>query len=385
MALKGIRVIEMAGLAPAPYCGMILSDFGASVTRIDRAPKKGQTVVHSLDTLSRGKKSVSVDLKHPEGVNVVRKLCSKADVLIEPFRKGVMEKLGLGPDKLMTDNPRLVYARLTGFGQTGPLSSKAGHDINYIATSGVLGQLGRKNENPYAPINLVADFGGGGLMCALGITMALYERSNSGQGQVIDANMVNGSAYMSTFLWTSRDLPIWSGERGDNNLDGGRGFYETYKTLDDKYVSVGALEPQFYDQLLTGLGLTDDEMPQFSDPDEMKKKFAEIFRSKTRDEWCKIFENLDACFAPVLDHEEAKYNKHNVETGIFIKDNNGKMEPAPAPKLSRTPAVTALPSRPNVGEHTKSLLIENGISKEDVQKLLDIGVVFQNTHSSSKL
>ncbi|XP_045216653.1 alpha-methylacyl-CoA racemase-like [Mercenaria mercenaria] len=385
MALKGVRVIEMAGLAPAPFCGMILSDFGASVTRIDRTPGKRQAIVHGLDTLSRGKRSVAVDLKQPEGINVVRKLCSKADVVIEPFRKGVMEKLGLGPEKLMADNPGLIYARLTGFGQKGPLAAKAGHDINYIAISGVLSQLGRKHENPYPPINLLADFAGGGLMCALGIAMALYERTNSGQGQLIDANMVNGSAYLSTFLWTSRDIPIWPGKRGENNLDGGAAFYGTYKTKDEKYVSIGPLEPQFYAALLKGLGLSEDEMPQHTDADIMEKRFAEIFLTKTREEWTKTFENLDACFAPILEMDEAQTHDHNIETEIFLTNNRGKTEPAPAPKLSRTPGVQTLEKRPKIGEHTQSVLIENGMSKTDVEKLLQAGIVFQNAQSSAKL
>lgn len=384
MALKGVRVIEMAGLAPAPFCGMILSDFGASVTRIDRASAKGQPV-YSLDTLSRGKKSVAVDLKKPEGVGVVQKLCSKADVIIEPFRKGVMEKLGLGPDKLMSENPRLVYARLTGFGQKGPLASKAGHDINYIAISGVLSQLGRKHENPYPPINLLADFAGGGLMCALGIAMALYERSHSGQGQVIDANMVNGSAYLSTFLWTSRDIPIWQGKRGENNLDGGAAFYGTYKTKDEKYVSIGPLEPQFYAALLKGLGLSKEEMPQYTDAKIMENRFQEIFLTKTRDEWTDVFENLDACYAPILEMEEAQKYDHNIETEVFLTNENGKTEPAPAPKLSRTPGVSTLERRPKVGEHTMSVLLENGISKTDLERLLDNGIVFQNAENGAKL
>lgn len=385
MALKGVRVIEMAGLAPAPFCGMILADFGATVTRIDRTPRKGQAFVYSMDTLSRGKQSVSVDLKQPEGINVVRKLCSKADVLIEPFRTGVMEKLGLGPERLRNENPGLIYARLTGFGQKGSLAAKAGHDINYIAISGVLSQLGRKHENPYPPINLVADFAGGGLMCALGITMALYERSRSGQGQVIDANMVNGSAYLSTFLWTSRDIPIWPGKRGENNLDGGAAFYGTYKTRDDKFVAIGPLEPQFYADLLKGLGLTQEEMPQHTDAEIMENRFREIFLTKTRDEWTAVFKNLDACFAPVLEMSEAQNHEHNVETGVFISDSGGKTEPAPAPKLSRTPGVETLLKRPQVGEHTESVLLENGISKNDLKKLIDAGIVFQNAQTSAKL
>ncbi|XP_052796857.1 alpha-methylacyl-CoA racemase-like [Mya arenaria] len=385
MALKGMRVIEMAGLAPAPFCGMILADFGASVIRIDRTPSKGQKTVYSMDTLSRGKRSLAVDLKQKEGVSLLRRLCSRADVLIEPFRPGVMEKLGLGPQQLTSDNPRLVYARLTGFGQKGHLANKAGHDINYIAMAGVLSQLGRKNENPYPPINLVADFAGGGLTCALGIAFALLERHTSGKGQVIDANMVNGSAYLSTFLWTSRALPIWPGKRGENNLDGGAAFYGTYKTKDDKYVSLGPLEPQFYADLLKGLGLTQEEMPQYTDGDIMTEKFNEIFLTKTRDEWTETFKDLDACYAPILEREEAECHPHNTELGVFISNPSGKVEPAPAPMLSRTPAVSVLPRQPEVGEHTETVLRGSGFGDSEIKELLDSGVVFQNEKSKAKL
>ncbi|KAH3838168.1 alpha-methylacyl-CoA racemase-like [Dreissena polymorpha] len=385
MALKGVRVVEMAGLAPAPFCGMILADFGATVTRIDRTPSKGQKSVYSMDTLSRGKQSLAVDLKRQEGVSIIRRLCSRADVLIEPFRPGVMEKLGLGPQTLMSDNPRLVYARLTGHGQKGSLADKAGHDINYIAIAGVLSQLGRKHEKPYPPINLVADFAGGGLTCALGITMALLERQGSGKGQVIDANMVNGSAYLSTFLWTSRSLPIWPGGRGENNLDGGAPYYDTYKTKDDKYMSVGSLEPQFYAQLLHGLGLTDDELPQHTDWNEMQKKLTAIFLTKTRDEWTQIFDNLDACVEPVLERDEAQIHPHNQELGVFMSNTEGDVEPSPAPILSRTPAVTTLPRRPAVGEHTELVLKECGLYEEEISKLVEANIVFQNQESKSKL
>uniref|UniRef100_A0A8C3JPT1 Alpha-methylacyl-CoA racemase n=1 Tax=Calidris pygmaea TaxID=425635 RepID=A0A8C3JPT1_9CHAR len=250
MALSGVRVLELAGLAPAPLCGMILADFGARVVRVDRHPYSAIT----SDRQGRGKRSLALNLKRPPGAAALRRLCCAADVLIEPFRHGVMEKLGLGPDVLLRDNPRLIYARLTGFGQTGKYAKSAGHDINYLALSGVLSKMGRKDENPYAPLNLLADFAGGGVMCALGIVIALYERTKSGKGQIIDASMAEGVAYLSSFLWKSQNLGMWDRPRGENVLDSGAPYYETYKTSDGKFMAVGAIEPQFYETLLKGLG-----------------------------------------------------------------------------------------------------------------------------------
>ncbi|PIK62166.1 putative alpha-methylacyl-CoA racemase isoform X1 [Apostichopus japonicus] len=248
MALRGIKVIELAGLAPAPYAGLILSDFGARVIRVDRTNQ-----LMAVDRLCRGKQSIALNWKQPEGLGVLKKLCVSADVLIEPFRPGVMEKMGLGPESIMKENPGLIYARMTGFGQSGPFSKMAGHDINYIATSGVLSQFGRKGETPHAPINLMGDFAGGGMVCALGICMALFERSRSGKGQIIDANMVEGSAYVAAWTFMARDIGVLGDEKGANLLDGGAYFYDTYRTLDGKYMAVGALEPQFYAKLLEGL------------------------------------------------------------------------------------------------------------------------------------
>ncbi|OWF39044.1 alpha-methylacyl-CoA racemase-like isoform X2 [Mizuhopecten yessoensis] len=378
MALKGIRVVELAGLAPAPFCAMILADFGAKVVRVDRVKSQMGT-----DRLGRGKQSVAVDLKKKEGVEVVRRMCSKADVVIEPFRTGVMEKLGLGPDKLLSDNPRLVYARLTGFGQQGPWAAKAGHDVNYISLAGILGQLGRKGERPYPPINLLADFAGGGLTCAFGITMALFERSTSGKGQVIDSNMVEGSAYIGTWLWKSRPMPIWGKERGDNVLDGGSPFYDTYETKDGKYVGVGALEPQFFNDLVKGLGLS-NEVSQFDDPAEMRQKFKERFLSKSRDEWDVVFDGLDACYSPILDHNEAPLHPHNVHNKSFLKDAKGRYEPAPAPRLSRTPGVDEVYPTPRIGEHTSEVLQEIGFSQNEINSFISNGAV-ENNKGSSKL
>lgn len=381
MALKGLKVVEMAGLAPAPFCGMILADFGADVTRVDKTGVK-----FSQDSLARGKKSVAVNLKKPEGVEVVRKMCSRADVLIEPYRQGVMEKLGLGPDKLLRDNPRLIYSRLTGFGQSGPLAKKAGHDINYIAISGVLSKLGRKHENPYPPVNLLADFAGGGLTCALGILLALYERNISGKGQVIDANMVQGSAYVSTFIWSSMHrLPIWSGARGTNWLDGGSAFYGTYKTKDDKYVSVGPLEPQFYKDLLKGLGIDKSEIPQSTEFSVMEDRFAKEFLTKTREEWNEVFKDLDACYAPILEFHEAEEHEHNKEIGTFIKAADGHIEPAPAPRLSRTPGVGEVLDQPDVGQNTREELIKLGYTEIEIDKMIADDILYQFEDVKAKL
>ncbi|NWR09975.1 AMACR racemase, partial [Paradoxornis webbianus] len=373
MALGGVRVLELAGLAPAPLCGMILADFGAQVVRIDRLSRSSGA--HG-DVQARGKRSLAVDLKRPQGAAVLRRLCGRADVL------SVMERLGLGPEVLLQENPRLIYARLTGFGQTGIYAKSAGHDINYLALSGVLSKLGRKNENPYAPVNLLADFAGGGVMCALGIVIALFERSRSGRGQVIDASMVEGVAYLSSFLWKSQKLGLWSQPRGENLLDGGAPFYEIYRTSDGKFMAVGAIEPVFYNQLIKGLGLNLDELPtqmSLSDWPEMKKKFASIFAQKTQAEWCSIFDSTDACVIPVLSFDDAASHPHNKERSSFIKNDHGEMSPRPAPVLSRTPAVPSVKRDPFIGEHTEEILLEYGFTKQEIAKLYsDKAIEFKN-------
>ncbi|XP_028658464.1 alpha-methylacyl-CoA racemase isoform X2 [Erpetoichthys calabaricus] len=381
MALSGIRVIELAGLAPVPFCGMILSDFGAKVIRIDRT-----NTVSSVDVQGRGKLSAALNLKKPEGVAVLKNLCLRSDVLIEPFRKGVMEKLGLGPLELLNENPRLIYARLTGFGQSGSYAKAAGHDINYIAMSGLLSMLGRAHENPYAPLNLLADFAGGGLICTMGIIMALLERTKSGKGQVVDTSMVEGAAYVGSFIWKSQNLGLWNNLRGENLLDSGAPFYETYKTSDGKYLAVGAIEPQFYEELIKGLGLDSTQLPlQMSNSDwpQLKKIFADVIASKTQEEWCKIFDGKDACVTPVLSLDEAASHPHNKERGSFIVDSQGGISPRPAPLLSRTPANPSLNSDPLIGEHTVSILSEFGYSQEDIENLMLSGVIASNKTKSN--
>ncbi|NXH63773.1 AMACR racemase, partial [Rhabdornis inornatus] len=372
MALSGVRVLELAGLAPAPLCGMILADFGAQVVRVDRLSQDGAAFAPE-NVQARGKRSLALDLKRPQGAMVLRRLCGGADVLIEPFRPGgVMERLGLGPEVLLQENPRLIYARLTGFGQTGKYAKSAGHDINYLALSGVLSRLGRKNENPYAPLNLLADFAGGGVMCALGIVITLFERARSGRGQVIDASMVEGVAYLSSFLWKSQKVGLWNEPRGENLLDSGAPFYEVYRTSDGKFMAVGAIEPKFYNQLIKGLGLNLDELPgQMSlfDWPEMKKKFASIFAQKTQAEWCSIFDSTDACVTPVLSFDDAASHQHNKERSSFIKNDQGEISPRPAPVLSRTPAVPSCRRDPFIGEHTEEILLEYGFTEQEIAKL----------------
>lgn len=367
MALRGVRVVELAGLAPAPFCGMVLADFGAEVVRVDRLGSASD-----LNFLARGKRSLALDLKRSGGAAVLRRLCARADVLLEPFRCGVMEKLQLGPETLLQDNPKLIYARLSGFGQSGIFSKVAGHDINYLALSGILSKIGRSGENPYPPLNLLADFGGGGLMCTLGILLALFERTRSGQGQVIDANMVEGTAYLSSFVWKTQPVGMWEQPRGQNLLDGGAPFYTTYKTADGEFMAVGAIEPQFYELLLKGLGLKSEELPaqmSIADWPEMKKKFADVFAKKTKAEWCQIFDGTDACVTPVLTFEEALHHQHNRERASFITDEEQHTSPRPAPQLSRTPAVPSAKRDPSVGEHTVEVLREYGFSQEEIRQL----------------
>lgn len=373
MALAGVRVIELAGLAPAPFCGMILSDFGASVIRVDRT-KAGMAV----DTQGRGKRSVAINLKTPAGVGLLKKLCLQSDVVLEPYRKGVMEKLGLGPQEMLKENPRLIYARLTGYGQHGPLSTAAGHDINYLAISGLLSRLGRSTEKPYAPLNLVADFAGGGLTCALGIVLALLERTKSGKGQIVDASMVEGAAYVGSFVWKSDRIGMWTKPRGQNMLDSGAPFYDTYRTSDGKYMAVGAIEPQFYKQLLTGLELDTVELPHqmsFDDWPEIRHIFAERFASRTQAEWNAVFDGTDACVTPVLSFEEVGSHPHNQQRGSFFKDLSGEESPSPAPVLDRTPAEPCLKPDSMIGQHTVEVLEEYGITAAQIEHLLATGIV----------
>jgi len=370
--LKGVKVIELAGIGPGPFCGMMLSDMGAELLRIDRAQlvQGGEFRNRSADVLGRGRRSVAVDLKHPEGVETVLRLIEEADVLYEGFRPGVMERLGLGPDVCLARNPRLVYGRMTGWGQEGPLAQAAGHDINYIALAGALDPIGRKGQAPVPPLNLVGDFGGGGMLLAFGILAALVERSRSGQGQVVDAAMVDGAAVLMAIFQGMRAAGFWSDERGTNLLDTGAHFYDVYETADGKYVSIGSIEPQFYAELLRLCGLEGEDLPEQSDRShwpEQKERMAKVIKTKTREEWCEIMEGSDVCFAPVLSMGEAPEHPHNRARKTFV-DVQGVSQAAPAPRFSRTPPEIARPPAA-AGQHTDEALADWGFSGDEIREL----------------
>ena len=375
--LSGVRVIELAGIGPGPFAAMMLSDMGADVVRVDRAQLAGGDPEHPpFDALNRGRRSVGVDLKNPDGVQTVLRLVEQADALIEGFRPGVTERLGIGPDECLGRNPKLVYGRMTGWGQEGPYAQAAGHDINYIALAGALHPIGRRGGPPVPPLNLVGDFGGGGMLLAFGVACALFETARSGKGQVIDAAMVDGAAVLSTMFHGLSAIGVWREERGANLLDTGTHFYDVYETADAKYVSVGSIEPQFYAELRRLAGLDGDEWAAQMDRSqwpELKEKLAEVFRRKTRDEWCSIMEHTDVCFAPVLSLTEAPAHPHNVARSTFV-DVAGLTQPAPAPRFSRTPSAIQRPP-PHAGQHTDEVLAEWGIPAADIAKLRETGAV----------
>jgi alpha-methylacyl-CoA racemase len=380
--LHGIKVIEMAGIGPGPFCAMLLSDMGAEVLRIDRADAVDSASERDprFEAMNRGRRSIAVDLKHPEGVATVKRLVACADVLIEGFRPGVMERLGLGPDACLALRPGLVYGRMTGWGQEGPLAQAAGHDINYIALTGALHAIGNGPGKPVPPLNLVGDFGGGALYLAFGIACALLEARQSGQGQVVDAAIVDGTSSMLTFLHGAFARGAWSHERGSNLLDGGRPWYDSYETADGRHVCIGAIEPRFYGELLARMGLDGEDLPEQDDPagwPRLRARFAAAFKSKNRDEWSALLEGTDACFAPVLDLHEAQRHPHNLARGAFV-EVDGLAQPAPAPRLSRTPACVAGPA-PRAGQHTRSALGQWGFTATEVGRLLAMGSVVQAT------
>jgi len=373
--LAGIKVIEIAGIGPGPFCGMMLADMGAEVLRVDRADRvRGPGP--SWDLLARGRRNIGVDLKSKAGVALVLDLALRADCLFEGFRPGVMERLGLGPDVCLERNPRLVYGRMTGFGQEGPLAQAAGHDINYIALAGALEPIGRGGEAPVPPLNLVGDFGGGGLLLAFGMVCALLERKGSGKGQVVDAAMVDGAAVLTTMFHGMRQIGMWTDERAANLLDTAAPFYDSYECKDGKYISVGSIEPQFYAQLVELAGLDAAAMGAQMDKarwPEAKQKVAAVFRTKTREEWCRIMEGTDVCFAPVLSMAEAPSHPHNRQRQTFV-EYAGVMQPAPAPRFSRTPgAISAPPANP--GSHTDAALAEWGVATEEVRRLRESGAI----------
>ncbi len=373
--LHGLKVIEVGGIGPGPFCGMMLSDMGAEIVRIER---KGQFALSEpkFDVPMRNRRSMEIDLRKQEGVDTVLKLVEQADALQEGFRPGVMEKLGLGPDVCLKRNPRLVYGRMTGWGQEGPLAKAAGHDINYISLSGALHTIGRKGERPIPPLNLVGDYGGGGMMLAFGIVCALYEAQKSGKGQVVDAAMIDGSAALMAIFYGLKASGFWTDERGANMLDGAAHFYDTYETADGKYVSVGSIEPQFYALLLKHTRIDDpDYQNQFDQTkwSAFKERLTEIFKTKTRDEWCEIMEGTDVCFAPVLSLDEAKDHPQNQTRNTFI-EVEGVLQPAPAPRFSRTTPETPKPP-PKVGAHTEEVLADFGFGADDIEALKAAGAI----------
>ncbi len=368
--LHGVKVIEIASIGPGPFAAMLLADLGADVLRIDRAGGAGNPLGEGAwNFMHRGRRSAAVDLKHADGRELVLRLCERADALVEGFRPGVMERLGLGPDAVAARNPRLVYGRMTGYGQDGPMASVAGHDINYIALAGVLGAMGRTGEKPPVPLNLVGDFGGGGMLLALGVVSAVLEARGSGQGQVVDAAMVEGSALLATMFHAMHAHGLWSDTPGTNLLDSGAHFYEVYATSDGGHIAVGALEPQFYATLLRLLELDAGAFPQWDRArwPEFKERFAAVFATRTRDEWAALLEGEDACATAVLGLTEAASHPHNVARGTFTE-----LGPAPAPRFSRTPASISRPPG-DPGADTDAVLAEWGIG--DVGTLRDRGAV----------
>jgi alpha-methylacyl-CoA racemase len=377
--LAGVKVLEIAALGPAPFAAMMLSDMGAEVLRIDRTERvdgSEHSAPPPLDFLARGRRSVGLDLKSPEGIELLLKLVESADVILEGFRPGVMERLGAGPEACLARNPQVIFGRMTGWGQEGPLAQVAGHDINYIALAGALEPIGRRGEKPLPPLNLVGDFGGGGMLLAYGIACALIERARSGKGQVVDAAMVDGAATLMTFFHAAQQAGWWKPERGTNLLDGGAHFYDTYETSDGKYISIGALESKFYAELIEKLGLASEDLPDQMDRsrwEEQKERFGELIKTRTRDAWCEILEGTDACFAPVLSLDEASEHPHLRERGTFV-EVAGALQPGPAPRFSRTPGQISGPP-PHAGQHTDEALADWGIPTAEIARLRGSKVV----------
>jgi len=371
--LAGVKIVEFAGIGPGPFCGMLLSDMGADVVRIDR---KGGGGGSKFEVGARGRRSVAMDLKNPEAVEACLKLIEEADMLQEGFRPGVMERLGLGPDVCLKRNPKLVYGRMTGWGQYGPLAQAAGHDINYISLTGALHAIGRPGEKPVPPLNLVGDFGGGALYLALGMVSALTSARTTGKGQVVDCAMTDGSASLMSMFFGFTASGMWQPEKGTNMLDGGAHFYDTYETSDGKYISIGSIEPQFYALLREKAGLTEDlwdaQMDRAKWP-EMKEKIEAIFKTKTRDEWSELMEGTDICFAPVLGLDEAMDHPHNKERQTIV-EIDGVKQPNVAPRFSGTPSEIQGPP-PGVGAHNDEALSDWGFSAGDIDALKSSGAI----------
>ena len=380
--LSGYRIVEFAGIGPAPMAAMLLSDMGAEVLRIDRVEEShlGILMEYRYNLLCRGRRSVSIDLKHGEGREAALRLIAGSHALIEGFRPGVMERLGLGPDDCLARNPSLVYGRVTGWGQDGPLAQAAGHDINYIALTGALHGIGERNGPPAPPLNLVGDFGGGGVYLALGLVAGMLETKTSGKGQVIDAAMVDGAASQMTYVYGLRAGGQWTDGRAENTLDGGAPNYRAYETRDGAYIAIGPVEPKFWAGLLRKIGAAEEDLHTLEDRSEwprMGKRLAQIFRTRTREEWRQLLEGSDVCFAPVLDMGEAPLHPHNRERHTFV-EVEGVPQPAPAPRFSRTPSrIQRSPAKP--GEHTRDGLKDWGFSEAELDRLQKEGVIGRRT------
>ena len=372
--LTGIRVVEMAGIGPGPFTAMMLSDLGAEVIRVDRLSHKGTG--HRANVLNRGRKSIAVDLKNPRGVETTLRLIEQADVVLEGFRPGVMERLGLGPEECLSVNPRLIFGRMTGWGQTGPLSQAAGHDINYISIAGALGAMGYADRPPAPPLNLVGDFGGGAMYLLTGILAALVERATSGQGQIIDAAMTDGTASLLSPFFGLMAMNMWTTDRFSNRLDGGAFYYGSYECSDGQYISIGSLEPQFYALLLEKAEITDPEFQEQLDEaawPAKREKLNQLFKTRTRQQWCDIMEGTDVCFAPVLDLKEAPTHPHNIDRKTFV-ELEGVVQPAPAPRFSRTQGEIQGPAA-MAGEHTREVLSAWNFTDQEIGELQASGAI----------
>ena len=387
--LSGYRIIEIAGIGPGPFAAMMLADMGAEVIRVERAQSvRGQAPDGAhWDVLLRGRRNVAIDLKNPDGVEALLLLVEHADALIEGFRPGVMERLGIGPDACIARNPKLVFGRMTGWGQDGPYAASAGHDINYISLAGALAHFSRAGEAPVPPLNMVGDFGGGGMFLAYGVVCALLEAQKSGKGQVVDSAMVDGSAVLMSMFWAMKNIGIFDENKpGTNLLDTGAHFYDVFECSDGKYVSIGSIEPQFYALLLEKTGLADE--PAFAKQMDashwpaLKIKLADVMRTKTSAQWCKIMEGTDVCFAPVLTMSEAAKHPHNVARQTFI-EVDGVTQPAPAPRFSRT--ATALPTAPaHAGQHSRAVLADWGFDADRISALIASGAVADGSSKDAK-
>ena len=374
--LAGLKIVEMVGLGPGPFCAMMLADMGAEVIRIDQKRKAGGKTLPLLNTrfdvLARGRRSLALDLKQPRGVETALKLIDQADALIEGYRPGVMERLGLGPELCLARNPKLIYGRMTGWGQTGPLAKAAGHDINYIALTGALHAIGREGEAPPPPLNLIGDFGGGAMMLAFGLVCGLLEARQSGKGQVIDAAMTDGAALLTGMVYGYKAYGGWSNRRAANLLDGGAHFYDSYACADGKFIAIGAIEPQFYQLMLELCAIDDADFRRQMDValwPQLHDKLAALFKTKTRAQWCELMEGSDVCFAPVLDLDEAPQHPHNLARQTFI-EVEGVVQPAPAPRFSRTPAQLSRPPA-EAGQHSAEILADWGLSTDEITQLRD--------------